>query len=66
MYKNTKENNEIRYFTADEGADYYRVSPLTFRKLGKSIGAERRIGKRCIYDKKVVDDYLAKNDTYED
>lgn len=29
-------------------------------EFAKSIGAERKIGKRCLYDKKAIDLYLDK------
>lgn len=61
----TNLNLEQRFLTANECADYLRLSPLTVRRFCKRIGAEKKIGSRCIYDRKVIDDYLAKNDVYE-
>lgn len=49
---------ETRYFNVNDCADYLCVSPQFARKFCKEIGAERRIGKRYIYDKQTIDSYL--------
>ena len=56
--------HEQRFCTADDGAKLYCVSPQTFRKFCKKIGAEKRIGKRCIYDIAIIDENLANDDDH--
>ena len=54
-----------RYCNIEQFADYAGLGISTARKAAKAIGAERRIGKRCVYDTKTLDDYLQTHDGIE-
>ena len=49
---------ENRFMTLNECAKYLKVGISSTRKYMKEIGAEKRIGKRVVYDRKVIDKYF--------
>ena len=50
--------NENRLLNAKEVCSYLNLGRNRGIEFAKSIGAERKIGRRCLYDKKVIDNYL--------
>lgn len=50
--------NEKRLLDVKELCRYLSLGKNRAVDLGKSIGAERKIGRRCLYDKVVIDRYL--------
>lgn len=52
--------SEKRLLDVNEGCSYTSTGRNSFVKFARSIGAERRIGRRCLYDKEVIDRYLDK------
>lgn len=56
-----RENNvttEKRLFDATEVCAYLSLGRNKGIEFAKSIGAERKIGRRCLYDKAVIDRIL--------
>jgi len=51
-----------RFMTIQECADYLNIGISSTRKYMKEIGAEKRIGKRCLYDRNVIDRYFDNED----
>ena len=49
-----------RLLDAKETCEYLSLGRNRGVEFAKSIGAERRIGRRCLYDKVVIDRYLDK------
>jgi hypothetical protein len=49
---------EKRMLSIEECQSYIGLGKNSTRKLMKDIGAERKIGSRCLYDKHVIDNYL--------
>jgi len=49
---------EVRLLDIDELRIYTNLGRNNAMKLGEEIGAERRIGRRVLYDKRVVDRYF--------
>ena len=56
--RSTTVSNEKRLLDAPEACLYISMGRNRGIEFLKSIGAERRIGKRCIYDKVIIDRYL--------
>ena len=61
------ENQQIskRFVNLREWANVLGVGIATARKAARVIGAEKRVGSRCIYDLQVLDDYFEKADAIE-
>lgn len=60
---NSRNNNiviEKRMFDSSEVSAYLGLGRNKGVEFAKSVGAERKIGRRCLYDKKVIDDALDK------
>ena len=55
---NVTATTEKRLFDATEVCSYLNLGRNRGIEFAKSIGAERKIGRRCLYDKKVIDNYL--------
>ncbi|MCI8823008.1 MAG: polyprenyl synthetase solanesyl diphosphate synthase [Lachnospiraceae bacterium] len=51
---------EGRLMNARETCNYLRLGRNRGIEFAKSIGAEIKIGRRCLYDKVVIDQYLDK------
>lgn len=49
---------EKRMFDANETCTYLGLGRNKGIEFAKSVGAERKIGRRCLYDKKVLDKAL--------
>lgn len=49
---------EKRMLSVEEAAFYTGVGKTTMYALGKEIGAIRKIGRRAVYDRLVIDQYL--------
>ena len=56
----TKKGNESRLMSADETCKYLGLGKNRGIGFAKSIGAEIAIGRRRLYDRKVIDAYLDK------
>lgn len=50
--------NESRLMNAKEVCAYLNLGRNRGVEFAKSIGAERKIGRRCLYDKVVIDQYF--------
>lgn len=50
--------NEKRLLDASEVCYYLGLGRNRGVEFSKSIGAERKIGRRCLYDRQVIDRYL--------
>ncbi len=61
MEKKESENLvEKRFFNAKELCEYLNLGRNRGVEFAKNIGAERKIGRRCLYDKVVIDRYFDK------
>lgn len=49
---------EKRLLDVNEVCIYLSLGRNRAIEFAKSVGAERKIGKRCLYDKKAIDKYL--------
>ena len=56
--KENVEGAEVRLLSISEACAYIGVGRDSCIKLARKIGAERSIGRRRLYDKKVFDKYL--------
>lgn len=54
------EKYEPRLMNAKEVCLYLNLGLNRGVEFAKSIGAERKIGRRCLYDKAVIDRYFDK------
>lgn len=52
-----------KYLSEWEGAAYSGLGKTTFRSWAVQIGAKRKIGRRVIYDRSVIDAALKRGDT---
>ena len=52
------EGTEKRLFDAVEVCTYLNLGRNKVVEFAKSVGAEIKIGRRCLYDKKVIDKVL--------
>lgn len=62
MKNNTSTETAKRYVNLQDWATYAGIGKSTAKKAAVKIGAEKRIGGRCVYDLKALDDYFADND----
>lgn len=58
-------NNTSRYVNLKAAADYMGLGTQTAKKVAVKIGAEKRVGKRCIYDLQKIDAYFMENDSVD-
>ena len=49
------ENSEIRMFDVQGLCAYMSMGRTRAVEFAKAAGAERRFGKRCLYDRRVID-----------
>jgi len=56
--KNVSAISEKRLLDVNEVCMYLSLGHNRGIEFAKSIGAERKIGRRCLYDKVVIDRYL--------
>lgn len=54
------EKYESRLLNTKEVCSYLNLGLNRGVEFAKSIGAERKIGRRCLYDKVVIDKYFDK------
>ena len=52
---------EQRMFSINEAAIYLGIGRSTAIQYLEDIGAKRKIGKRALYDKNIIDEYLNNN-----
>ena len=56
MYKRTiPEHSEKRMFDVTELAEYIGMGVTRASQFGKKCGAAKRVGRRVLYDRKIVD-----------
>jgi len=60
-----KRFEEQRYFNPADGTIYYQVCRNTLMKLAKSANAYRKVGRRVLIDRVVLDKYLEDHSTTE-
>lgn len=65
MNKRTCNTENKRYVNLREFADYAGIGLTNAKKAAVAIGAEKRIGKRCVYDLKAIDEYFANTDSID-
>lgn len=53
--RNKNYNAEKRLLDVSETCAYLNLGKSKGVEFAKSVGAERKIGRRCLYDKKVLD-----------
>lgn len=58
MISNIKKEKDKRLLDASEVCIYLSLGRNRGIEFARSIGAERKIGRRCLYDKVVIDRYL--------
>lgn len=58
MNKKINYDHEKRMLSIEECSDYVGLGKSGTRKLMKEIGAEYKIGSRCLFDKKKIDAYF--------
>ena len=63
MNKRTCNTGNKRYVSLREWADYAGIGTTNAKKAAVMIGAEKRIGTRCVYDLKKLDDYFTHEDS---
>lgn len=51
-------DNEMRMMDANALCAYMSMGRMNAVKFAKEAGAEKRIGKRCLYDKRILDKAL--------
>ncbi|MBR2556491.1 MAG: hypothetical protein IKE94_16710 [Aeriscardovia sp.] len=64
-FRNVDANNDKRFVNLRAAADYMGVGTQTAKVTAVKIGAEKRIGKRCVYDLRKIDEYFSENDTVQ-
>ena len=52
---------EQRMFSINEAAIYLGIGRSTAIQFLQEVGAKRKIGKRALYDKNIIDEYLNNN-----
>ena len=50
------------FLTIAEGAEYTSLGRTYFRQWAEQIGSKRKIGRRVIYDRSVIDQALKRGD----
>lgn len=65
MFKNEipKDINNQRYLSLADGVIYYQLGINTLRALSDKAHATRKIGRRVLIDKYVLDEYLENSET---
>lgn len=58
MNKRSTEANEVRMMNAEQLCCYVGLGRNNAVAFARTAGAEKRIGKRCIYDKRIIDKAL--------
>ena len=58
--KKTEGNYTVRMMSHKEAAAYIGLGLTTSRRLLEEIGAVVHVGKRVLFDKKTIDEYLDK------
>lgn len=58
MNKRIDHNFKKRLLSISECCDYVGLGKTSTRKLMKQIGAECKIGGRCLFDKFTIDQYI--------
>lgn len=53
--------NHPKLVTSKELQEYLRVSRSTAEKFGKTCGAERRVGRKLLFDLSVIDEAIKKS-----
>ena len=68
MQKRTTNDTEHyqRFVNLKAAAAYMGVGTQTAKAAAVKIGAEKRIGKRCIYDLKAIDEYFSTHNELTD
>lgn len=56
--RNIISNAEVRMFDVDGLCAYISMGRTRAVEFAKAAGAEKRIGKRCLYDKRILDEAL--------
>ena len=51
-------NSEVRMLDVDGLCAYISMGRTRAVEFAKAAGAEKRIGKRCLYDKRILDEAL--------
>ena len=59
MNKRLSNTGNKRYVSLREFANYAGIGTTSAKKAAVKIGAEKRIGNRCVYDLNALDDYFA-------
>lgn len=52
---------EVRTFNIEEASAYIGLGRTRTRELMDSIGATIQIGRRVVFDKEVIDNYITEN-----
>ena len=65
MRKRVSGNGCHRYVSLSEFGDYMNLGRNSAKKTAVAIGAEKRIGKRCVYDLRKVDEYFSNHDSVD-
>ena len=52
------QSNEVRMLGVDALCEYISMGKTKATEFGEKCGAKRRIGKRVLYDKRIVDKVL--------
>lgn len=65
MHKRINNVEIARYVNLPTAAAYLSMGLTNAKKALVAIGAEKRIGKRCVYDLKVIDEYFANTDSID-
>lgn len=50
----------VRLFTPEQLAMYMSLGVNSAREFGKQAGAVIKFGKRCVYDRKIIDEAIDK------
>ena len=58
MHKETCYTENRRYVNLREFANYAGIGITNAKKAAVAIGAEKKIGKRCVYDLKALDEHF--------
>lgn len=57
---NTTSNAGTRYMSLEAAKSYLSVGRNSVEKIAAAAGARRKIGTRVVYDRVLIDEYLAK------
>lgn len=53
-------NGNTRYLTCEAAKQYLSIGKNSLEKLAAAANARRKIGTRVVYDRVLIDEYLAK------